>query len=148
MYKDGTVSFKAEHLLALTKEPGNKALEAWFTNGLVYQLEKSEAATFIRNGHVQMCGGINPYWNGRGQLWTVFSENIRRDFVPTFRAIKRWLKHQIENNYERIELSIDCDFPQGKRRAALLGFIMECELARKFLPNGKDCSLYSLVRGG
>lgn len=148
MYKDGTVSFKAEHLLALTKEPANKHLEEWFNNGLVYHLEKGESVTFIHNGRVHVCGGINPYWHGRGQLWTVFSENIKDDFVPTFRAIKRWLKHQIDNNYQRIELSIDADFPPGRRRADLLGFVMECELARKYLPNGKDCSLYSLVRGG
>lgn len=147
MFNDGTVAFKAEHLLPLIKEPTNKHLESWVKSGLVYDLEKGESVTFIYKGKVCVCGGINPYWEGRGQLWSVFSQNLQYEFVPAFRAMKRWVNWQLGNNYRRIELSVDIDFPPGRRRAELLGFSLECELARKYLPNGKDCSLYSLVRG-
>lgn len=142
----GAVEFKSDHILELSRESSNKHLQQWITSGLAIHLEKSESITFIHNGYVAVCGGINPYWDGRGQLWTIFSERTKDNFVPTYRAIKKWLDLLIENSYRRIELSIDCDFPPGRRRAELLGFKLECELARKYLPTGKDCSLYSMVR--
>lgn len=139
-------AFKAAHLFSLLDQPSNAYLEEWFKSGLVYELEKQDSISFVVDDKVQMCGGVRPYWPGRGQIWTVFSEHTMENFVPSFRAIKRWLKYQISTNYSRLELSVDYNVTQGKRRAEMLGFTLEVERARKFLPNGEDCTLYSMVR--
>lgn len=141
-----TVAFKAEHLLPLLKENMNKRFEEFFINGLAFELEKSNSVTFLYDERAMVCGGIKPIWEGRGQVWTIFSESSKTHFLPTFRAISRWLKYQIDNNYRRIELSVDCDFPIGKRRAEMLGFSLDILCARRYLPDGRDCSIYSMVR--
>lgn len=141
------VKFKAAHLRPLLEQPVNAGLRDWFLSGVADQLEVTESASFVYKDEVMVCGGITKYWEGRGQLWTVFNENAKFNFVPTFRAIKHWLNYQIENQYKRIELSVNCDFEIGRRRAELLGFKLECATAKNYLPSGGDCSLYSLVRG-
>jgi hypothetical protein len=140
------VKFKPDHLIPLLEQQINAPLKDWFMSGVVYDLEKSDAVSFIYKGEVMVCGGITKYWAGRGQLWAVFNENSKYNFVPTFRMIKHWLNHEIGNNYNRIELSVACDFEIGKRRAEMLGFGLECAVAKKYLPTGGDCSLYSMVR--
>lgn len=141
------VDFKAEHLVPLSSEPMNAFLKEWINGPLGKTLESTESKTFIYKDQVMVCGGITPYWSGRGQLWTVFSEQSKDNFVPVFRCIRRWLDSLLDGNYRRIELSVDIGFDIGKRRAEMLGFFMETELARQYLPDGKDVSIYSLVKG-
>jgi len=43
----------------------------------------------------------------------------------------------------RIEMTVDCDFPQGHRWAKMLGFTMEAERMRGYRPDGGDCALYA-----
>lgn len=138
--------FETEHLLSLIHEPANKEYETWFKSGLAFELEKTDAVSFFVKDRLQLCGGIRPYWPGRGQIWIVFSEHIKHSFVPSFRAINKWLTYQLKNNYKRIELSVDHSFPLGRRRAELLGFKLDVEIADQFLPSGEACSLYSMVR--
>ncbi len=141
------VKFKEEHLKPLIGQASNKCIPEWFSSGLAKNLEKTESVTVVYKEQILMCGGINEYWTGRGQLWAVFNEDAaRKNFVPAFRAIKHWITYQIQNKYRRIEMSVDYDFTIGHRRAKLLGFSLDCERARKYLPGGGDCTLYSLVR--
>lgn len=140
------VNFKSGHLFALIKEPMNKHLEEWFKSGLVKQLEEGESFTMLVDGKIMVCGGITKYWEGRGQIWSVFSEMSRQNFTPVYRGIKGWLEDQLKKNYVRIEMSVSCDMDVAKRRAELLGFEVEVERARKYLPSGEDCTLYSMVR--
>lgn len=139
------VKFEPHHLRLLINEPANEHMKAFFSDQLIADLEKTDAVTFYYNGSVQVCGGISHYWPGRGQVWSVFSETSKRNFLPTYRAVKRWLKDRLDNHYERIELSVNCKFLIGKRRAEMLGFELEIERAKKYL-NGEDCSVYSMVR--
>jgi len=139
------IEFKPEHLLPLLNEPINTHLKGWFMSGVIYEIKDS--VTFFYNDQVMFCGGITPYWEGRGQVWSVFSERSKHHFVPTFRVIRSYLNNQLGLNYRRIEMSVDVDFEIGKRRAEMLGFRLEVERAKQYLPNGKDCALYAMVRG-
>lgn len=143
-----TVKMTSGHLFELVKEPLNQYLEEWFTSGKVEDLEKGESFTFIYKDQIMLCGGITPYWTGRGQLWCVFSGKAHDRFVPCYRAIKKWIDDQLRRNFVRIEVSIDHgeSFDLASRRAELLGFYIECPLARKYLPNGGDVALYAMVR--
>ncbi len=141
------VPFKAAHLEAIKDQKINAGLSEFCAKGEAIPLENTNSISILRDDEVMACGGITDYWHGRGICWTSFSEHSKRCFVTVFRLIDRWLKEQLKTKYHRIELSIDYDSQNGRRRAEMLGFRLECELARKFLPNEKDCSLYSLVRG-
>lgn len=139
------VKFEASHMITLSQEPINKWVEGMVLSGQAAELEEGDNNfTFLIDGYPHMCGGIGTYWNGRGQLWSIFSERSKDNFLPSFRCIQRWLIEQ-RKIFRRIELSVDYEFEQGKRRAEMLGFKLEIERARKFLPNGKDVSLYAMV---
>jgi hypothetical protein len=140
------VPFRRWHLLKLLEEPMNKSMAPHFSHSDIERMEKIGSVSFIYKGELMVSGGISPYWAGRGQLWAMFSEKSKHHFVPTYRVIRRWLKEEIGTRYQRIELSVGCQFLVGKRRAEMLGFHLEVERARRYLPSGEDCALYSMVR--
>lgn len=138
--------FKIEHFMELSKEPINQNLHHMIESGQVFGLLQTEALTFFKGEQIMICGGITQYWPGRGHLWTVFSENAKDSFVPVFRVIDEWLKKLLSTKYHRIEVSVDWDFEIGKKRAEMLGFKLEIERAKKYLPSGEDCAIYAMVR--
>ncbi len=142
------LKFKASHLDSIIDQPMNCGLKAWFLNGPAQHLEKTESVTIMVKNEVMGCGGITPYWEGRGQLWGMFNENSKTNFVPVFRLMKHWLNYQVEHKYRRLELSVTPELEIAHRRAKLLGFKLECARAKHYLPSGDDCALYSMVRGG
>ncbi len=137
------VPFKKEHLEPLMLQKINAYLPEWVRKGHAVEMEKSGAITILVKGEITVCGGITHVWEGRGQIWSIFSEMCKKNFVPTFRGIQHYLD---EAPYSRIEMSVPCDFEIGHRRAKLLGFELECARARKYLANGADCSLYARVK--
>lgn len=142
------IPFKKEHLRHLLSQEINKSDIDLFSEEFIDNLEQSGSyITITYKDMVMACGGITPYWPGRGEIWTMFSEESAKYFVATFRLIKWWLHQQINTNYRRIELSIRPDYERPRKRAELLGFKLEIERARKYLPSGEDCSIYSMVRG-
>lgn len=144
MYK--LVPYEAKHIWSLLEEPINLFCKDLFLSGLAVSLEGSDAMTIFRGDQVLVCGGINPYWAGRGQIWTMFSLESKKYFLPVFRLIKKWLKEMLQTKYARIEVSVDYGFEQGCRRAEMLGFELEVKRAKQYLPGGRDCTLYSMVR--
>lgn len=137
------VPMTAEHLITLLDEPMNAPLIENFAD--IELIKKSDPGAVLVNGVPTVCGGVNEYWKGRGHLWSVFSEKSKYNFVPTFRGIQAYVQAQLEQRFERIEMSMACDFLQAHRRAKMLGFQMEIYRAEKYL-FGQDCSIYSLVR--
>lgn len=146
MYR--TEKFQVEHFMQLAKEPINQNLQHMIGSGQVFGLLETEAVTFFKNEQIMICGGITQYWQGRGHLWTVFSEASKEHFVPVFRAVDAWLKNLLLTKYHRIELSMDweSDREMGHKRALMLGFKLEVERAKKYLPTGEDCAIYAMVR--
>lgn len=141
------VPFKMDHLKGLLSQPMNKHQENLFPDEFLQAMEhRGLYITITNQDKVMACGGISPYWSGRGEVWCVFSEESKERFVGTFRLIKSWLEEQLKVNYRRIEVSICPELDVARRRAEMLGFKLETERARKYLPNGEDCSIYSMVR--
>ncbi len=137
------VPFKKEHLEPLMLQKINSYLPEWVRKGHASEMEKAGAITIMVNGEITVCGGVTKVWEGRGQIWSIFSETCKSNFLPTFRAIRSYLDSVPLN---RIEMSVPCDFELGHRRAKLLGFKLECACAEKYLANGTDCSLYARVK--
>lgn len=137
------VPFKKEHLEPLMLQKINAYLPEWIKKGHAVEMEKAGAITIMVNGEITVCGGVNYIWEGRGQIWSIFSETCKKNFLPTFRGIRSYLD---DSPFKRIEMAVPCDFELGHRRAKLLGFKLECERAEKYLANGEDCSLYARVK--
>lgn len=141
MYK--LIPFKKEHILPLSTEKINSYLPEWYTSGQAELMEEAYSFTAIDGDEVMICGGINQLWNNRGHLWCIFSEKSKKNFVSAFRTIEKFLDEQ---PFQRVEMSVPYGFSQGHRRAIMLGFEVECERARKYLPNGEDCTLYAKIK--
>lgn len=139
------VPFKREHLAHMFVQESNASARAFFENINYDVLEKMQSFTGMLNGYPAVCGGVAPCWQGRGSIWAVFDENTKRSFLPVFRGLKSFLNDALLV-YNRLEMSVPCDLKNELRRAKLLGFSVECERAVHFLPDGKDCTLFVLLR--
>lgn len=135
--------FKKEHLDQLIGQPINAYLPEWIKQGHASEMEKSHSFTGFLDGSVMVCGGIISLWEGRGYLWAMFSELSKDRFLPVFRGLQKFLD---EAPFQRIEMAVPLGLHVAHRRAHLLGFRMECEVARKYLPGGFDCSLYARIK--
>jgi hypothetical protein len=142
------IPYRAEHVLSLVGQSINANIENSYREYLADFLEEQGGgATITQDGVPMACGGVLKLWEGRGSVWTVFNEHSKNCFVPVFRNIKRYIRSSA-NNYRRLELAVPLDFDIGHRRALLLGFKIETPLARKYLPTGEDCVLYSFIQEG
>jgi hypothetical protein len=141
------VPYSPEHITEMLWQPINAGIRGDYLNGWAQFVANHPAGTVMVNGAPMVCGGVIPIWANRGCVWTVFNEEAKSCFVPVFRGIKKFLQDQ-QRQFNRLELSVPVDFAAGHRRAKMLGFEIESTLARKFLPDGTDCVLYSLIREG
>jgi len=138
------VPFKIHHLDKMAKQESNLHLNLLANDAVIERgLEHGYSFTGMMNGTPVVCGGIVEMWTDRGYIWTVFDEDCKSNFIPVFRGIKKFLKEQ---PYRRVELCVPVNFDLGHRRAMMLGFKIETLVARKYLPNGDDATLYSIVR--
>lgn len=131
--------FRVEHLEPMMCEKINAYLPNWIASGQAQKMTESYSVTGFLDGKPMVCGGINELWPNRGHVWTVFSERSRANFLPVFRGILRFLN---DAPYRRLEMNVPLDFALGHRRARLLGFELECPVARAYLPGGEDVSIY------
>jgi len=136
--------FKAEDIASLAQTPGNEYLKS-FTPGSLRALERSPYAhtVFADDGTVLLCGGVTPYWEGRAESWAMLNRNRRADFIGLHRVALRFLE---KCPVRRIEASVECDSENGHRWCKALGFKLEAERLKGFLPGGKDAALYARVK--
>lgn len=107
-------------------------------------IEKAGNACTVLDGDIPVVvGGIFKFWQNRGEAWLIFGKVKTQDFITIFKMVQRFISM---SPLRRIEMVIDHDFPQGHRWAKLLGFEKEAECLRSYLPDGRDVSLYALVR--
>lgn len=135
---------KKEDLIALRAQDMNKEVLTWMTNDMMdFLVLKPFSVSIFYKDVLMLCGGVTAIWYNRALIWTVFSESSKKNFLPVFRGIKAFLQYQ---PFKRVELSVPCDHHVGNRRARALGFTLECDRARNFLPDGKDATLYSYIK--
>ena len=139
------VPFKRAHLLPLLLQDINLDQKSAFINeGLLERVEEIESFTGMWNDQVMFCAGIAPVWKGRGHVWIIFNEESKENFVPVIRGLRKFLK---EHPCRRIEVSMATHLEFAKRRARMLGFTEETPIARKYTPDGQDCSIFTMIKG-
>lgn len=136
------VPFKAAHLAAITLQDAQANLSDWVTVDQGLSLEEHNSYTALYQGQPVAAAGVINQWFGRATAWAFVGDVGPGVFLPVHRAVKRFL----DGCYtQRLEMTVDCDFPQAHRWARMLGFTMECERMRCYTPDGRDSALYARI---
>ncbi len=137
------VKLEREQLMSALDDPLNIIERPAFSSELIEDILAAPlSGAVITDDGLVLVGGVTEYWPGRCQVWTVFRTVAKKNFVSAFRGIRKYLD---DLPYERIEVCVPVGYTMGVRRAKLLGFKLECSLAKKFL-GGEDYTLLALVR--
>ncbi len=139
------VKFKAEHLEQLLSQPGMENHKKFTDASMAGALEAAEHTYTVvsATGRVLLCGGIAMFWAGTGEAWAYFDPVCKTEFLALHRAVKRFLDTA---PIRRIQAAVEIPFMPGHRWARLLGFELEAQCLRGYLPNGSDCAMYAKVR--
>ena len=134
--------YKAEHFRALDVQPA----QAWMLPFVIEPagLEGPWSSTLFSDDLPIVCCGAAMLWPGRAYAWSFLSERIT---VRNFRDVQRWAKRFLAGlPFRRIEASCDPQGENGHRWLRSLGFTLETPVAEAFEVDGRDASLYALVR--
>ncbi len=137
------VPFEREHLHRMVIQQKQQGLEHLVTPDVCGVLEGGQSYTALDGDEVVACAGVVEITQGRAVAWAYISQDVGRRMRFVTRAVKNFLAL---TQFRRIEMDVDCEFPQAHRWAKMLGFEMECERRRSFTPDGRDCALYAMVR--
>jgi hypothetical protein len=136
------VPFKAEHLEKLKLQDAQMYLSGWVSPEQGQALEAHPSYTAVDNDTPLAAAGVIPQWQGRSIAWAFLSPMGPRQFVGVHRAVKNFLDACYT---QRIEMTVDVDFPEAHRWAKMLGFKMEAERMEAYSPDGRACALYARV---
>lgn len=139
------VKFEPKHLNELVEQNEMEHMKTFFSEAQKQTLAASPFAFsgIAPDGRVVVCAGVSVLWENRGAAWTVFNPHCRREFLCIHNAVRRFLE---SCPLRRIEAAVDYGFERGHRWIKLLGFSVETERAKAYLPSGNDATLYARVR--
>lgn len=143
------VKLTREHLEIMALEPVNDYVSKWLVEGgsAKHWVNSNNAFSGFVNNELMICVGLAEYWQGRAHIWALFSKKAERNFVSVFRGMQKFLESR---PYRRIEMDVPLydEFTEmAHRRAALLGFTLECPRAVHYRPCGGDSALYAWIKG-
>lgn len=137
------IPFKAEHLFQMIAQDRQQDLLRLLTEESAKNIEMhSDAYTAIDGDKVVCCAGTLDYGDGRGMAWSYMSDNAGKRMLGLTKAVSRYLNIP---KFRRLEMYVDCDFPQAHRWARMLGFKKECDRMERFTADNRDCALYARV---
>ncbi len=135
---------EVDHINSVLNEPMNQDITWWRESGRINVLANLPFSfAGLVNGEIVVIGGLIELWKNRAHLWTVFSKTYEKYPVATFRGMREFLEAQ---PFDRIEIDTPTDVEKIHRRARMLGFQLECRIARRFSERGESRTLYSWVR--
>jgi hypothetical protein len=137
------VPFKAEHLAAIHLQELQAHLSDWVTLEQGRALEQSPGYTAFVDGEPIGAAGVLWIWSGRAMAWAFIAKTTPQNFLKGRRAVKKFLDGCF---IKRLEMTVDCEFPNAHRWAKMLGFEMECERMKSYSPDGRDSALYVRLR--
>lgn len=136
------VPLKKEHFDEMTFQNDQAYSKIFITPEVKLELERGMSFAAVEDGKAFCCGGIIDYWPGRSSAWMILPEDLGHRFVPVHKAVKAFLEMQ---DYGRLEAVTASDFSNGHRWLKMLGFKLETERMKGYLPTGQDAAMY--VRG-
>lgn len=137
------IRFKKEHMMMLGQE-ALRPLAGFVTRKNLELMEQLPHSYTIQvNEKYVLCGGFVEYWAGRAEAWAVVNQDCKREFLAMHRQVVE-LMDMVP--FKRIELAVEIDFKPGHRWAKKLGFDLEAQRLRRYMPTGGDVSLYARVK--
>lgn len=137
------VPFRAGMFDLMVMQDVEAYLKPYLIPGLGKDLEGAHSWAGIVKDKVIGCGGIFSYWPGRGEAWAYLDRNCGRHFISIHRAVQRYLAGCA---FRRIEAAVDSEFPAAHEWVLKLGFTVEAPVMRNYAPDGRSCTLYSLIK--
>jgi hypothetical protein len=137
--------FEMDHFRKLKFQAAQEYTRGFLREEDVRVLEHEDAHSFsLVDGEIVLgCAGVIPIWPHRAAVWAMIAGEARgRKFILVDKAVRRFLATCYIN---RIEATVDCNFPEGHRWMQSLGFKLEAERMRGYRPDGGDCALYARV---
>ena len=134
------IPYQPQHLLDVDLQGPQKLLGEWVTTAQADNLVGKYSFSGVHDGQIMVCAGVVELWHGRFLTWAYVDAKAGRCFMQIHAAVRSFL-NTLQGN--RIEAAVDCDFVNGHRWVKALDFTLEAPRMVKFLPNGKDCALYS-----
>jgi len=89
------------------------------------------------SGEVLVSGGVRKPWEGRGELWAVFSKVNYS--IALHKIIKKFTE---EAKVKRLEMIVNYENVMGHKLAKALGFKVETEKLTAYRPDGGDVTMY------
>lgn len=130
---------KKAHLDHINMQEAQKYVADWMTPEIAAQLQQQLSFAAVEGDEVLGCGGVIEMWEGRAVAWAMLAGNIGNRFLLIHRAVKKFFDTV---DYRRIEATVDVGFNPGVRWVEMLGFRLETERMKGFLPNGADAAMY------
>lgn len=87
--------------------------------------------------------GIYRQHGKKGICYCLFSDDCKKTMNTLVRIMRRVIE---SSEFDRVEMTVDCDFEQGHRLAKILGFEVECPRMRKSNIVGGDETLYVRIK--
>lgn len=132
--------FRGRHIDALADYAGQAWMAAHFEEQNPRALEHlGPAFSGAVGGRIIGCAGLILCHERRAIAWALLSAAAGKHRFAVHRAVKGFLDSQ---ELQRIEAHVDCDFPAARRWVETLGFSLEIERMRHFLPDGRDAAMW------
>ena len=136
--------FKKEHLDLINEHESQLYLNPYMNPQAAEALEADELSrTIFVDARPVFCGGVWRHWHNRGEAWGIFDSQCKSEFLSVHHQVRKFLG---ECPVNRIEAIVETTFVAGHRWMQSLGFSLEVPLLRRYLPPGKDASLYVLLK--
>lgn len=140
------VPFKKEHYLRIIENSDQKHLTKYVTESDLESVEDSELSVSCFLGEELLgVGGIVLSHQERGEAWGIVAPDVKKHFYSLHSAVKQFLGRA---KLRRIEAVVHNDYPAGHRWVRSLGFKLESTCMKSYSLDGKDASLYAMVKGG
>ena len=142
------VEFKAEHFDYLLENGiTDKRLKPYLRKENGVEISKMQDTYTILDDDKNpvVIGGIRQFWFNRGEAWLIFGQPKRKDFITIHKIVQKFLDL---SPIKRIEMVVDHDYFEGHRWAHILGFKKEADKMTAYHSDGRDATLYALVKHG
>lgn len=138
------VEFKKEHMEYLLQFQAEDYRKAMTQDLLQYMEDQNNIMTALNEfGDVVLCGGVKKIWEGRGELWGVFS-NVPGSYS---KSLHQGFLEVIKNaDVKRLEMTVYCENKFGHKLAKSLGFKVETERLTAYRPDGGDVTMYVRIK--
>lgn len=138
------VEFEFKHVKEIAARDSTGRISPYIDSGHFDGLIQSVwKYTALFKGEAVFCGGVMVYGKNRGEAWALFGNLPSSLFVTVHRKTAQFLK---TCPLDRIEAVIDFEFFQGRKWAKMLGFKLEAPRLERYFENGRDGSLFCLIK--